>query len=186
VGPVARLLRLEVPAPREPRLRAALQLQTEHDYEFLEFEVEPQSAADGANPAQLALPPGARLVAAARGRDLLSPPPALLQAGDNACVLAPEDTHARVGELFAAGPGPAGEATRRFFGDFVLNADALLEDVCAAYGVASVGSGRLDEFLRRRLKGRPVVGDAVQVGDIELTVREMEGPRIVRIGLKLR
>jgi cell volume regulation protein A len=186
VGPVARLLRLEVPAPREPRLRAALQLQTEHDYEFLEFEVEPQSAADGANPAQLALPPGARLVAAARGRDLLSPPPALLQAGDIACVLAPEDTHARVGELFAAGPGPAGEATRRFFGDFVLNADALLEDVCAAYGVASVGSGRLDEFLRRRLKGRPVVGDAVQVGDIELTVREMEGPRIVRIGLKLR
>jgi cell volume regulation protein A len=101
-------------------------------------------------------------------------------------VLAPEDTHPRVGELFAAGPGPAGETTRLFFGDFVLNADALIEDVCAAYGVAPMGAGRLDEFLSRRLKGRPVVGDSVEVGDIELTVREMDGPRIVKVGLKLR
>ncbi len=186
VAPIARLLRLEVPAPREPRLRSSLHLPTAAEYELLEFEVEPQSAADGANPSQLPLPPGARLVAAARGKDLLIPPPALLQAGDIGCVLAPEDSQVRVGELFAAGPGPAGEATRRFFGDFVLNAGALVEDVCAAYGVPPLGSGRLDEFLRRRLKGRPVVGDSVQVGDIELTVREMEGPRIVRVGLKLR
>ncbi|MCD6042043.1 MAG: sodium/hydrogen exchanger [Burkholderiales bacterium] len=186
VAPIARLLRLEVPAPREPRVRSSLHLPTGTEYELLEFVVEPQSAADGANPSQLPLPPGARLVAAARGKDLLIPPPALLQAGDIGCVLAPEDSQVRVGELFAAGPGPAGETTRRFFGDFVLNADALVEDVCAAYGVPPVGSGRLDEFLRRRLKGRPVVGDAVEVGDIELTVREMDGPRIVRVGLKLR
>jgi hypothetical protein len=31
-----------------------------------------------------------------------------------------------------------------------------------------------------------VVGDAVEVGDIQLTVREMDGPRIVKVGLKLR
>ena len=122
----------------------------------------------------------------ARGLQLHIPPPALLQEGDIACVLAPEDSFVRVGELFAAGPGPAGELTRRFFGDFVLNGDALLEDVCDAYGVAPVGKGSLEEFLRRRLKGRPVVGDAVHVGDIELTVREMDGPRIVKVGLKLR
>jgi hypothetical protein len=52
VAPMARLLRLEVPAPREPRLRAGLHLPTGHDYEILEFEVEVQSAADGANPAR--------------------------------------------------------------------------------------------------------------------------------------
>ena len=186
VGPMAKLLRLEVPAAREPLLRSGLHLPTAPDYELLQFEVEPQSAADGANPAELALPRGARIVAAARARQLLSPAPALLQPGDIACVLAPEDTHQRVGELFAAGPGPAGETTRRFFGAFILNADAQLEDVCAAYGIAPIGSGTLEEFLRRRLKGRPVVGDAVEVGNLELTVREMEGPRIVRVGLKLR
>ncbi|MGQ0544364.1 MAG: potassium/proton antiporter [Betaproteobacteria bacterium] len=186
VAPMARLLRLEVPAAREPRLRSGLHLPTAPDYEMLQFEVEAQSAADVDNPAELPLPYGARLVAVARGEALLAPAPALLQPGDIACVLAPEDSHLRVGELFAAGPGPAGETTRRFFGDFVLNADALLEDVCAAYGVAPVGSGTLEEFLRRRLKGRPVVGDAVEVGEIELTVREMDGPRIVKVGLKLR
>lgn len=186
VGPAARLLGLEVPAPREPRLRSGLHLPTAPDYELLEYAVEQNSAAAGANPSQLALPKGARLVAVARGQQLLSPAPALLQAGDIACVLAPEDSFQRVGGLFAAGPGPAGELTRSFFGDFVLNGDARLEDVCEAYGVAPVGTGTLEEFLRRRLKGRPVVGDAVEVGDIELTVREMDGPRIVKVGLKLR
>ena len=90
------------------------------------------------------------------------------------------------GADLTAGPGPAGDLTRSFFGDFVLNADAKLEDVCEAYGVPALGSGTLEEFLRRRLKGRPVVGDAVHVGEIELTVREMEGARIVKVGLKLR
>ena len=185
VGPAARLLGLEVPAPREPRLRSGLHLPTTPDFELIEYAVEPNSSAAGANPAQLQLPKDARVVAVARGLQLHIPPPALLQEGDIACVLAPEDSFVRVGHLFAAGPGPAGELTRMFFGDFVLNGDALLEDVCDAYGVAPVGKGSLEEFLRRRLKGRPVVGDAVHVGDIELTVREMDGPRIVKVGLKL-
>ena len=186
VGPAARLLGLEVPAPREPRLRSGLHLPTAQDYELLQYAVEQNSAAAGANPSQLALPKGARIVAIARAQQFLIPPPALLQAGDIACVLAPEDTYQRVGELFVAGPGLAGELTRSFFGDFVLNGDARLEDVCEAYGVQPVGSGSLEEYLRRSLKGRPVVGDAVEVGDIQLTVRDMDGPRIVKVGLKLR
>ncbi|MDF3011494.1 MAG: sodium/hydrogen exchanger, partial [Burkholderiales bacterium] len=186
VGAAARLLGLEVPAPREPRLRSGLHLPTAQDYELLQYAVEQNSAAAGANPSQLALPRGARIVAIARAQQFLTPPPALLQAGDIACVLAPEDTYQRVGELFVAGPGLAGELTRSFFGDFVLNSDARLEDVCEAYGVKPVGSGSLEEFLRRSLKGRPVVGDSVEVGDIELTVREMDGARIVKVGLKLR
>jgi cell volume regulation protein A len=184
VGPMARWLRLEVPAVREPRLRSGLHLPTAHDYELLQFEVEPQSAAAGAKPSELPLPEGSRIVAVARGPQMLSPAPAL-QPGDIACVLAPEDTFQRVGQLFAAEPGPAGETTRRFFGAFVLNADARLEDVCEAYGLPAVGSGTLEEFLRRKVKGRPVVGDSAKVGDIVLTVREMDGPRIVKVGLKL-
>ena len=186
VAPVARLLKLEVPAAPEPRMRSGLHLPTAPDFELLQYAVEQNSAAAGANPSQLPLPKGARVVAVARAYQLLSPAPALLQAGDVACVLAPEDSYHRVGEIFTAGPGPAGDLTRSFFGDFVLNADAKLEDVCEAYGVPPLGSGTLEEFLRRRLKGRPVVGDAVHVGEIELTVREMEGARIVKVGLKLR
>jgi cell volume regulation protein A len=186
VASAARLLGLEVPAAREPRLRSGLHLPTTPDYELLQYEVEPSSAAASANPAQLPLPKGARVVAVARAQQLLVPAPAILEPGDIACVLAPEDSYHRVGELFAAGPGPAGELTRSFFGDFVLNGDARVEDVCEAYGVPPLGAGTLEEFLRRRLKGRPVVGDAVHAGDIELTVREMEGPRILKVGLKLR
>ena len=32
----------------------------------------------------------------------------------------------------------------------------------------------------------PVVGDRIQIGDIEFTVREMRDERIIKIGLKLQ
>lgn len=190
VAAMARWLRVEVPAARAPRLRSGLHLPTVPDFELLQFVVEPQSAAAGANPAELALPERARVVAVARGEQLASQDPLpVLEPRDIVCVLAPEDSYDRIGVLFAAEPGPAGPATRRFFGDFVLNAEARVADVCALYGLPEneIGAGRtLEEFLNEKLQGKPVVGDAVHVGGIELTVREMEGARIVKVGLKLR
>jgi len=36
-----------------------------------------------------------------------------------------------------------------------------------------------------RIVRTPVVGDRVRIGHVEIVVREMEGDRITRIGLKL-
>ena len=43
----------------------------------------------------------------------------------------------------------------------------------------------LEQYLRRALRKRPVQGDAVTLGRLRLTVRERDGDRITKVGLKL-
>ena len=74
------------------------------------------------------------------------------------------------------------------FGEFVLNGNAQLGAVAVAYGAAVPVEQRgltLEEFLRERLHAEPVVGDAVDLDRVRLVVREMDGARITRVGLKL-
>jgi hypothetical protein len=73
-------------------------------------------------------------------------------------------------------PQPEVEALREreFFGDFVLGGEASLAQVCEAYGVRvpeELAGLTLRETLARRFQGRPVVGDRLDLGDIELVVR---------------
>jgi cell volume regulation protein A len=44
----------------------------------------------------------------------------------------------------------------------------------------------IEEYVVRAMGRRPVVGDRALLGNTELVVKEMEGERIVRVGLKLR
>ena len=45
-------------------------------------------------------------------------------------------------------------------------------------------AGTLEQCLKRRFD-QPVVGDRVRLGPVEFVVREMQGERIVRVGMKL-
>lgn len=78
--------------------------------------------------------------------------------------------------------------TQRFFGEFVLAADARVGDVAEAYGV-QIGDVdpalTLAELLRERIGKRLVVGDRVKLDRIKLIVREIEGGVVTRVGLKL-
>ncbi len=83
-----------------------------------------------------------------------------------------------------AGPRPEG-----FYGTFTLRGDARLGDVLALYGVEppAIGGDRtLDQFLRGRFGRRVAVGDRVNVGRLDLIVREIEAGRIVEVGLRFR
>ena len=44
----------------------------------------------------------------------------------------------------------------------------------------------LTQYLTQSFHGRVVVGDRVRVGRAQLVVREIEGGRITRVGLRLR
>jgi cell volume regulation protein A len=78
-------------------------------------------------------------------------------------------------------------AARRVFGDFVLDGQAPLVDLCAFYGLPrpnDLGAEEsLADWLQRELKRPPVAGDAVALGPARFVVREMEGARVRRVGL---
>jgi cell volume regulation protein A len=85
-------------------------------------------------------------------------------------------------------PDPENEAqTREVFGDFVLDAHTPLGQVCAFYSLPTPSDSEqtLGHWLEEALHRPPVVGDSAMLGHAELSVRQMDGRHIERVGIKL-
>lgn len=109
-------------------------------------------------------------------------------ADDYVYVLATPECVDLLNKIFALPHAPTRLEERRFFGHFVLNGDAPLQDLAALYGldVGDVsGAVTLGQYLARRFGGRQVIGDRIKLGGVELVVREIVVGAITRVGLKL-
>ena len=158
--------------------------------EFAQFSVGAGSQADGAGAAQLRLPAGVTLAAVFRqGESLPIGAATRLRAHDVLCLLGPPLALDEAGEAVSAPSAAAELQPRAVFGDFALDAGASVGDVAAFYGIELADPSQalltLAECLQRDGHGRAVEGDAVRLGRIELTVREVRDGRITRVGLKL-
>lgn len=186
ISPMARWLRVEVPATASPRQRGALGVLPEHDYEMFVYKVENETLQQ--QPIRLLQFPSGTLISALfRKGEMIHPKGSTsLEIGDVLCVISREDDLEALNKLFN------GETQLRqveaFFGAFVLNGDALLGDVAKAYGLTiSVSQQQivLGEFLSRRVGGHPVVGDDVDWHGIHWVVNEVKGDKILKVGMRL-
>jgi cell volume regulation protein A len=79
------------------------------------------------------------------------------------------------------------ERARAVFGDFVLDGHQPTGLLCEFYGLPAVPEAELplSDWVAKQL-GRPaVVGDHVSLGEAILSVRDMDGPRIRKLGLSI-
>ncbi len=93
-----------------------------------------------------------------------------------------------LGKSLSGRRAPRHLAERAFFGDFVLNGDALLGDVEQVYGIEFdqlPPELSLAECFARKTKGHPVVGDKVVLGPVTLVARATEADRVTKVGLKM-
>jgi len=190
IAPVARWLRLEVPPTTEPLQRVTLDIPGHFEHEILCYEVKPRSAISGRAHGELELPADKQVMAVMRdGAPQLLRPELQFRAGDYVYVLARPRSLARLSMLFDPHVEPDRLEEHRYFGDFVLNGDAVAGELAAVYGFA-IPEGAADKTLARYLdesfRGRVVVGDRVGLGSAELVVREIEDGRVTRVGLRLR
>jgi cell volume regulation protein A len=187
VAPLARRLRLELPPTANPVQRIELELAHASGEELVAFRVSAGSRAAGSRLESLPLPKSARIAGVVRAGALRDP--ARVQAllpGDAVYAFMRGADIAEFGHAFTAEPQAGRLRERAYFGDFVLDARARLSDVCAIYGVAppaGLEDATLREAMSARFKGRPVVGDRVDLGEIELVVRELSGAQVSRVGL---
>lgn len=79
------------------------------------------------------------------------------------------------------------DRAREVFGDFELDANTPMEQLCAFYGlpVPDQGHASIAQWLCDELHRPPVVGDSVPLGHAELSVRQLHDGRISRVGIKL-
>lgn len=76
---------------------------------------------------------------------------------------------------------------RAVFGDFSLQANASIGQVCDSYGLPppSEPDLALGAWMSRALGRPPVVGDRLRFGPVTLSVRAMDGGDIREVGLKM-
>ena len=75
----------------------------------------------------------------------------------------------------------------RFFGDFILEADAQLSAITALYGLKLGdvdGNQTIGNFMAEQVNGNPVVGDQIEWNGLTWTVAAMEAGEVRKVGLK--
>lgn len=188
VAPAARLLDLQMPATSIRVRRADIDLPGTRGYELVSYRLSRNSALVGKRPKALPIEDASRIVSLTRAGTLLPYKDwGLLKAGDYISLLVAKAELPALDALFQTTRGIQGPAEQRFFGEFIVSPDARVEDLVAAYGVnlppAAAGK-TLAAFVTGFLH-KPVVGDRLRLGEMELVVRKMDGVRIVELGLRL-
>lgn len=186
--PAARLLKVQIPASTHLVQRMELDLPGQPEYEMVGYQVDPDSSANTRRPDRLALPDGVKPVLVIRAGELLAVHEAgALETDDAIYLVSPIEHLELLDRLFVSRRAPQVEDDKRFFGEFTLNGSARMTDLAAMYGFTTPPDfvdATVADFLKERF-GKPVVGDRVRVGSVELVIRRMEGDHPEKIGLKL-
>ncbi|UVE18298.1 potassium/proton antiporter [Pseudomonas sp. LS44] len=182
----AKWLRVTVPPEPAPISRAGLEVHPTSEWELFVYRLGAEKWCIGAPLRELKMPDGTRVAALFRGRELLHPSGSTtLEAGDILCVVGHEHDLSALGKLFSQAPKRGQDL--RFFGDFVLEADAELHAVAALYGLKlgeQDGNVTLGRFIAQEIGGEPVIGDQVEWNGLTWTVAAMDGNKIRKVGVK--
>jgi len=182
----AKKAKVEVPPSPMPVSRTGLQVHTTSQWEMFVYRLSASKWCVGAALRELKMPPGTRIAALFRGKDLLHPSGSTrLQVDDILCVIGHDEDLPALGKLFSQAPKRGQDL--RFFGDFILEADAQLSAITALYGLKLGdvdGNQTIGNFMAEEVGGRPVVGDQIEWNGLTWTVAAMEAGEVRKVGLK--
>lgn len=187
IKPAARWLKLIVPSGMGPLQRIELELPGNPKHELLVYRVlEESPLISGA----ATLPQWARPSLVVRGGRSMQPEHAgPLKAGDFVYLFSPPEYTTLLDRLFSQNESPDYN-DKEYFGQLLVNTDALVVDLLQAYDLQSPKELAPDltvgAFMLTELGGQPVVGDRVPVGTFDLVVRGVhQGKNITEVGLAL-
>jgi len=182
----AKKAKVEVPPSPMPVSRTGLQVHTTSQWEMFVYRLSASKWCVGAALRELKMPPGTRIAALFRGKELLHPSGSTrLQVDDILCVIGHDEDLPALGKLFSQAPKRGQDL--RFFGDFILEADAQLSAITALYGLKLGdvnGEQTIGAFMAEQVSGNPVVGDQVEWNGLTWTVAAMETGEVRKVGLK--
>jgi len=190
IATAARVLKLEVPPSAAPIQRVTLDIPGHFEHEIVGYEVQAGSSVAARQLGSLELPERLQVMSVLRdGVPQAVRPELALASRDYVYFLAEPRDVALLNRLFDPHVAPDRLEEHRYFGDFVLNGDAILGELAAVYGIevpVEHAGKTLAQYLNEHSHGRAVVGDRAPLGNAELVVREVRENAVSRVGLKLR
>jgi cell volume regulation protein A len=190
VAPLAQALRLKLPQEHAPYYSEFVEVPGQASLRLLGYRVTELSEAISRGVNQLPLPPGVRVVAAFRdGKPLDSISQMEIASGDLVYVITTDEHMTLLDHLFVPANDAEESEQQRVFGTFMLDGDAPLGEVAEIYGVEVPGRAKsqtLARYIDRQFHRRPVVGDFVRIGGMNLVVREIQGRNVTKVGIVVR
>jgi cell volume regulation protein A len=181
----AQWLRLIVPAQAGPLERVELELPGSTGYELLAYRVLARSPFLSR---VASVPHDVHVSLVIRQEKMLSPEAAWpAQTGDLVYLFAPPAQVPHLDRLFSQFTHKDVRSVE-FFGEFSVDPQARMVDLASVYGLSDLPA--LDPaltiaaYMDERLKGRPVVGDRIALGPVDLVVQQVhQGQEIAAVGL---
>jgi len=190
LAPVARWLGLQLPERTTRVNRIDLDLPGTHGYEIVSYRIGENSPMIGMKSGELPLADHSRIICLARrGRVINYRDGGALRNGDYLALLASQDELPKLDSLFEsqARPGSPRPARKHFFGEFRIDPRArigALADVYAVVTTVSIRERTVAEYITGVIP-KPVVGDRVRFGELELVVTGVDGNLVTEVGLRL-
>ena len=189
LAPAARLLGLQLPSSGTLINRLDFDLPGTRGYEIVSYRIGESSPLIGMKSRQLPLDDVSRIVCIARRGKIISYREwGNLRAGDYISLLASQEELPKLDELFQAQTASKlVAAAQRFYGEFRLDPAAPAEALIEAYGVTlpDAARGRSIAAFFAAVVPRPVIGDRLRLGELELVVKRMHGQHISEVWLRL-
>ncbi|WP_414729444.1 potassium/proton antiporter [Zhongshania aliphaticivorans] len=190
IAPMARWLKVDLPVTLKLPSFKSTHLPSNPHKDLVVYQVVAGSSVIGKSIYQLVLPVSAQVVALIRDEiPLNSNEENTLQESDQVVIVATTGMAEKLADLFSpALSRMSSKQSSSYFGDFTIRPNSKLSDLALLYTFDIPDELKhltVGEHIKRKFRGRPVVGDALTFPQLKLTVKEMKNGEISLIGLKL-